>query len=75
MLGYLWGWFCEIIGGVGLNGFGPSTITWADLTAWSALIGETLEPWESRCLVNLSLLRANVLNADAEAKGVNPNQD
>lgn len=73
-LAYLWGYFAEIAGGVAVGGFGPAVVTWGDIGWWSMLMRITLEPWEARTLVQLSVIRANVLTAETKkpAPGAKP---
>jgi hypothetical protein len=58
LLGYVWGWFEEILDGLAANGFAPPMVTWADIGWWSELTGNALEPWEARLLVKLGSVRA-----------------
>ena len=47
---------------------GPVTITWRDVGAWCELVGERPEPWESRLIVRLSVMRANIEAEEAEKR-------
>jgi hypothetical protein len=73
LLDYLWGWFQEISYGLAPNGFAPPVITWEALRSWQALsqVGE-LEPWESRTLVQLGMLRASVQAEKTETENRTP---
>src|SRR5690606_37107564 len=57
---YLWNWFVEVMSGASGGGSGPTTIAWVDLRAWADQTGEVVEPWESRLMIRLSVLRAEI---------------
>lgn len=62
---YLWGFFVEITHGLDTGGFGPSSITWVNLKAWSELTQQPVEPWEAMTLVRLGLSRAKIASEKA----------
>jgi hypothetical protein len=64
-LHYLWGWFVEITHGLDTGGFGPASITWQGLKAWSDLMQQAIEPWEAMTLVRLGMLRASIASEKA----------
>lgn len=47
---HVWEWFSELNTARHGTGFGVNPISWAELSAWSALTGRTLRPWEVRAL-------------------------
>lgn len=49
--------------GRGSNGFGPSRISWLEISSWSSLTGNDPEPWEVRALMRLDVA---YMNAEAE---------
>lgn len=55
--------------GVKPDGMAPSAIGWGDLVAWCQLTGERPEPWESRLLMRLSHLRAQIAAEGAKING------
>ncbi|OFX06350.1 MAG: hypothetical protein A3E78_11675 [Alphaproteobacteria bacterium RIFCSPHIGHO2_12_FULL_63_12] len=63
LITYLWIWFWEIHNGCGSNGWGPAEITWRDLSAWSELTGNFLEPWECAALMQLSASYVRIRSA------------
>lgn len=48
-LGYLWAWFLDLSAGR-LSGLGPCPITWEGMSAWAALTGNQMAPWEVRAI-------------------------
>ncbi len=68
-LAYLWKYFCEISMGLSSNGFGPALVTWEALTAWSAFMAVTLEPWEAKVLVTLGYKRALIDGEEQKKRG------
>lgn len=65
----MWEWYCDISPGAsGGGGMGPVTITWLDLGAWCERVHETLEPWEARLIVRLSVMQANIEGEEAEKR-------
>lgn len=68
-LGYLWGWFFELLEGAEPGGMGPSRVTWGTLTSWCALTATELEPWEARVLVRLGTVFAAAMSADKPPPG------
>jgi len=67
-LAYLWDCFAEVSGGIAVSGFGPAMVTWDNIGWWSQLMRVPLEPWEVRMLVQLSVIRANVLATAEKVK-------
>ncbi|MFL9823434.1 hypothetical protein [Rhodoplanes sp. SY1] len=61
-LRHLWSLFSEIAEGLDAGGFGPATVTWQSLDAWSRLTGVTLDPREAVALVRLGAVRAEVMD-------------
>lgn len=59
-LTYLWSWFLELAAGIDA-GLGAPVVTWRDVAAWASLMRISLEPWESRALVDLGQLRVSIL--------------
>jgi len=57
---HIWQWLNELLSGCTASGMGPITIGWQDLLAWCELTGERPAPWETRLLMRLSVLRANI---------------
>lgn len=55
-LEHVWGWFDSLNTGRGNSGFGPSPISFAEISAWSALTGNAPTPWEVDLIKNLDLL-------------------
>jgi len=72
-LDFLWTWFRELSQGLVHNGMMQPTVTWEAIRAWQLAcdIGP-IEPWEARTLVQLGLLRANILAEKAEADRKKP---
>lgn len=70
-LDYLWAWFGDLYAGLPHNGMSYPTVSWESLRAWQQArdIG-TIEPWEARALVQLGLLRANVMAEKAKVEKV-----
>jgi len=68
-LDYLWQWWGDLFQGVAHNGMTQPTVTWEALRAWQIAcdIGP-IEPWEARALVQLGMLRANIMAEKAEAE-------
>jgi hypothetical protein len=58
---YLWEYFIEFSMGFPGGGFSIPSATWETLLAWSTMMKVALEPWESRTLLELSVMRANIL--------------
>ena len=56
-LHYLWTMFNEISAGLESGGFGPATVTWQNIEAWSRLTGTSLEPLEAVILARLGQAR------------------
>ncbi|WP_444542096.1 phage tail assembly chaperone [Chitinolyticbacter meiyuanensis] len=52
-LTYLWRWFVELSGARTGNGFGPNSISYAEIAAWSGLKRIQLADWELDTLVEL----------------------
>ena len=50
---YLWGWFCQLHGQRGSNGFGPNGISFSELDAWGRLTATALTPFEVDTLIAL----------------------
>jgi len=46
----LWALYQEVSEGRSAGGMGPSVLTWADLLAWQAVTGGTLDGWEAATL-------------------------
>lgn len=42
----MWEVYQEVSEGRSPGGMGPSVLTWADVSAWSAVTGATLDGWE-----------------------------
>lgn len=42
----VWGYFCELGAARGSSGFGPASISFTEIQAWSSLMGVQLTPWE-----------------------------
>ncbi len=67
-VGYLWAWFCQYAKGLPVNGMAPASATWEGVAAWAALMRIDMEPWEANVMIDLGLLRSNVvaekMNAD-----------
>jgi hypothetical protein len=61
-LEYLWRWFLEILAGIASTGLGVGTVGWPDIKAWCDLMGVSMEPWESRTIIQLSMQRAIILS-------------
>ncbi len=47
---HLWLWFWELHAGRGSTGWGPASIGYADIEAWSRLCGTEPSPWEVHTL-------------------------
>lgn len=45
---------------------GPIFVTWQDIRAWCDMTGEEPRPWESRLILRLSVMRANIEGEAAE---------
>ena len=46
ILNYIWSWYNELAGARGSGGFGPLPIAFAEIYAWSRLMGIDISPWE-----------------------------
>lgn len=66
-LEYLWDWFGELSAGLAVNGMAPPVVTWQAIRAWRKEVGiGRLQPWESRTLIELGMLRAKVQSEKAK---------
>lgn len=52
-LGYVFAMFVELSAARGSTGFGPETLSFVEIDAWSRLTGTSLEPWEVRLIRDL----------------------
>jgi len=68
---HIWRWFFEVLNGCPSTGMGPVTIGWRDLQAWCEMTGERPELWETKLLMRLSVLRANI-EIDEQNKAAKP---
>ena len=53
---HLWGWFCELAGARGSNGYGPNPIGYQDILAWATLTGTAPYPAEVSVILELDRL-------------------
>jgi hypothetical protein len=58
---YVWSYFEEFAMGFPGGGFSVPSATWETLMAWATMMHVFLDPWESRALMRLSIMRANIL--------------
>lgn len=68
---HVWTWFLELHQARGGNGFGPSPLSYRELTDWSTLTGQRLEPWEVRAVmaVDRAYMASVAEEMKREAKG------
>ncbi len=59
-LAYLWSWYCQHSMGLAVNGMSYPAVTWEGVSAWSNLMGISLESWEALTMIRLGNLRANI---------------
>lgn len=52
-LEYLWNWFLELHRARGSNGYGPDSLSYTEILAWSTLTGRIIEPWEVQILKDI----------------------
>lgn len=50
---HIWEWFLDLHGTRGSNGFGPSSISYSEILAWSFLTQQRPTPWEISVLKRL----------------------
>lgn len=50
---HVWNWFCQLDSARGSNGWGPSSLSYADIVAWGQVTGTAIEPWEVRAIFRL----------------------
>jgi hypothetical protein len=61
-VGYLWGWFLELDGARGSNGFGLNPLSYSEIQAWATLMRVTLAPWEVEAIKRIDSVRIRVSN-------------
>lgn len=55
-LAHVWEWFQSLNTGRTGSGFGMNPLTFSEISAWCALTGNTLTPWEVDLLKTLDVL-------------------
>lgn len=68
---YIWEWFIELHMVRGSTGFGPCTINYNEIYAWSKLFGITLRNWEIRalCLIDKAYISESQKASNNRANG------
>lgn len=47
---YLWEWFCGLSGARQMSEFGPGSLSYQEIMAWTNLTGKEIESWEVNAL-------------------------